>query len=141
MLEGDFAVFYEHQSDPEASAMAGFPPRDRAAHIAHRGKIMRDDSTTLRTVLCDGEVAGSIVSWGGDGGPEVGYWIGKSFWNNGIATIALDEFLRLLIARPLFAHVTTHNVASIRVLEKCGFTGQSKDFDADTIEVTLSPEK
>jgi hypothetical protein len=26
------------------------------------------------------------------------------------------------VSRPLYAHVAKHNVASIRVLEKCGFT-------------------
>jgi RimJ/RimL family protein N-acetyltransferase len=32
-----------------------------------------------------------------------------------------------MIARPLHAHVATHNVASIRVLEKCGFRLERKE--------------
>src|SRR5918999_1935703 len=39
----------------------------------------------------------------------------------GIATAALAAFLEELDTRPLYAHVATHNVGSIRVLEKCGF--------------------
>jgi RimJ/RimL family protein N-acetyltransferase len=47
-----------------------------------------------------------------------------------IATKALSEFLRLLKTRPLYARVAKDNIASIRVLEKCGFTisGEDKGF-------------
>ena len=51
----------------------------------------------------------------------VGYWIGKSYWGKGIATKALSEFLGLIKSRPLFAHAAKHNLASVKVLEKCGF--------------------
>ena len=34
---------------------------------------------------------------------------------------ALSAFLRLEPTRPLHAGVATHNTASIRVLQKCGF--------------------
>jgi RimJ/RimL family protein N-acetyltransferase len=45
------------------------------------------------------------------GGRLVGYWIGKEHWGKGVATEC-----------PLHAHVAKHNVGSIRVLEKCGFS-------------------
>lgn len=34
--------------------------------------------------------------------------------------------------RPLYAHVAKHNLASVRVLEKCGFThaGEDKEFSS-----------
>ena len=35
---------------------------------------------------------------------------------------ALPAFLRLEQTRPLYAGVAPHNIASIRVLQKCGFT-------------------
>jgi RimJ/RimL family protein N-acetyltransferase len=56
-----------------------------------------------------------------DGKPQVTYWLGKAFWGNGIATLALTEFLRIFNTRPLYASVAKDNAASIRVLEKCGF--------------------
>ncbi len=56
------------------------------------------------------------------GKPHVGYWIGKPYWGKGIATKALAAFLRQVQIRPLYALAATHNRASIRVLEKCGFT-------------------
>lgn len=40
----------------------------------------------------------------------------------GIATQALSQFLDQVRLRLLYAHVARHNIASIRVLEKCGFT-------------------
>jgi RimJ/RimL family protein N-acetyltransferase len=56
---------------------------------------------------------------------EVGYWLAKSFWGRGIMTAvvqrvcqhAFEEFGLVKIT----AHVFSHNPASARVLEKCGF--------------------
>ena len=55
-------------------------------------------------------------------GPEVTYWLGKSYWGQGIATQALTAFLDMVQVRPIFARVAKDNPASRRVLEKCGFT-------------------
>jgi RimJ/RimL family protein N-acetyltransferase len=38
-----------------------------------------------------------------------------------VATGALTALLEVLEMRPLYAHVARQNVASARVLEKCGF--------------------
>jgi RimJ/RimL family protein N-acetyltransferase len=67
-------------------------------------------------------VAGNIGSWQQADEREVCYWLGKEYWGKGIATRALTELLKEVTQRPLFAHVIKHNLASIRVLEKCGFT-------------------
>jgi len=74
-------------------------------------------------VLDDGEVAGDVAAWRADGGVrEVGYRIGRRHWGQGVATAALVAFLAEFDERPLYAHVLKANAASIRVLEKCGFT-------------------
>ncbi|MET1012220.1 MAG: GNAT family N-acetyltransferase [Actinomycetota bacterium] len=118
--DDDLATFFEHQSDPEANRMANFPPRDRAAFRAHWARILVGPGTE-RTVEVDGAVAGYVVSWVHDDERDVGYWIGREHWGQGVATAALASFLTLFAERPLFAHAAEHNVASIRVLEKCGF--------------------
>jgi RimJ/RimL family protein N-acetyltransferase len=118
----DLPVFFSQQLDPEATRMAAFPARDRDAFTAHWTKILADPSVILRTVVSDGEVAGNIVSFESSGKRLVGYWIGRSFWGRGIATRALAAFLEHVGTRPLHAYVAKSNVASIRVLEKCGFT-------------------
>ncbi|TAH35528.1 MAG: N-acetyltransferase [Planctomycetota bacterium] len=122
VTEADLPVFFEHQKDPEANRMAAFPARDRGAFTAHWARIRNDATVVVKTVLCDGQVAGSVVSFEQSGQRLVGYWIGREFWGRGVATRALAAFLRCLPVRPLHARVASHNVASLRVLEKCGFT-------------------
>ncbi|MGH2562487.1 MAG: GNAT family N-acetyltransferase [Thermomicrobiales bacterium] len=129
----DLPIFFEYQRDPEATQMAAFPARNRDAHMAHWTKILADETVITRTILVDGRVAGNIVSFEQDGVREVGYWIGRDYWGQGIATKALAAFLDVVTTRPLYAHVAKHNVASRRVLEKCGFTITGEDKrNADT---------
>ena len=122
VTESDLPIFFEQQLDPDATQMAAFPARDRDAFTAHWTKILGDETVTIKTILLDGRVAGNIVSFEQSGKPQVGYWIGKEYWGKGIATQALSAFLGHVTARPLYAYVAKHNIASIRVLEKCGFT-------------------
>ena len=117
----DLDAFFEHQSDPEAAAMAVFPVRDRETFDAHWRKVLADDSNVVRTIVDDGAVVGNIGCWEQDGKRLVGYWIGREFWGRGLATAALAELAAELPGRPLHAWVATTNVGSIRVLEKCGF--------------------
>jgi RimJ/RimL family protein N-acetyltransferase len=76
---------------------------------------------TNRAIVADGEVAGTIGSWGGADDREVTYWIGRAFWGKGVATRALAAFLAVDPTRPMHARVAADNIASRRVLEKCGF--------------------
>ncbi len=133
VAEEDLPVFFEHQRDPDANRMAAFPPRDREAFLAHWAKILADETLGKKTILCDGQVAGNVVSWEHSGEREVGYWIGREFWGRGVATKALSQFLLLWASRPLHAHVAKHNLASIRVLEKCGFVLVGEDPDFSTV--------
>lgn len=52
----------------------------------------------------------------------------------GPPTEALAELLGIVDARPLHAEVVTTNVASIRVLEKCGFSRVGAHVGDDGIE-------
>jgi RimJ/RimL family protein N-acetyltransferase len=91
--------------------------------VTHWAKILADESVTKKTVLFDGRVAGNVVSFESSGEREVGYWIEGEYCGKGVATEALSQFLgRVEVRRPLYAAVARHNVGSIRVLEKCGFT-------------------
>jgi RimJ/RimL family protein N-acetyltransferase len=121
VIDSDLPIFYEQQLDPDAIRMAAFPSRDLAAFMAHWAKIRADEANILRTILFNGQVTGNMQSFVQGGEREVGYWIGKQFWGQGIATQALAAFLQQVTQRPLFAHVAKHNLASRRVLEKCGF--------------------
>jgi RimJ/RimL family protein N-acetyltransferase len=126
VIETDLPVFFEQQLDPRANRMAAFTPKDPANQEAFNGhwkKIRCEPSILIRTILYDGEVAGSVLSYEEDGRPEVSYWLGREYWGRGIATWALGEFLRSVNQnRPIYARVAKDNLASRRVLEKCGFT-------------------
>jgi RimJ/RimL family protein N-acetyltransferase len=121
VVEADLDAFYEHQLDPEATGMALFPARDREAFDAHWRRLLANDAVTKKTIVHEGEVVGNTLCWGADGRSYVGYWLGREFWGKGLATRALAELVEEVRARPLHAWVATSNVASIRVLEKCGF--------------------
>jgi RimJ/RimL family protein N-acetyltransferase len=134
VVAADLPVFFEYERDPQAAAMAAFPSRDRDAFMAHWARTLANDSALTWTIVCDGEVAGNIGCWEADGRRLVGYWIGRAFWGRGLATAALAEVADIVAARPLRAEVVTTNVASIRVLEKCGFTRVDAHVSDDGIE-------
>lgn len=121
VVESDLDAFYEHQADPEATRMALFPARDRPAFDAHWRTVLAGDGPMVKTILYQGEVAGNALSWEQDGRRLVGYWLGREYWGKGLATRALAELVEVVSARPLHAWVAPSNVASVRVLEKCGF--------------------
>ena len=120
-VEADLPILFAHQADPDASAMAAFPSRDWDAFVAHQEKIQADPEVVTRTIVSGDEVVGAIGSFTIDGAREVGYWIDRAYWGEGIATSALEALLALEPVRPLSAHVAVHNIGSRRVLEKCGF--------------------
>src|SRR4029077_6096778 len=97
------------------------PARDRPAFDAHWAELLADPGVVLLTVVADGEVAGSALSFVRGGRRQVGYWIARAHWGKGIASLALAQLLDELPERPLYATVAAHNGASLRVLEKQGF--------------------
>ena len=134
VTEADLPIFFEQQLDPAANQMAAFTakdPADREAFTAKWAKILGDD-TVKKAILVNGQVAGSVSAfvapWSGE--LEVTYWLGREYWGRGIATKALTAFLGHLKARPVYARAAKDNIASIRVLAKCGFTisGHDKGF-------------
>lgn len=109
--------------------MAAFPSRERAAFDAHwANNILGEPTAVMQTILFGERVAGYIGSWFQDGARLVGYWIGREYWGNGVATEALARLLQVVTTRPLHAHVAVRNVASMRVLEKCGFRREREEW-------------
>jgi RimJ/RimL family protein N-acetyltransferase len=130
----DLPIFFEQQLDQEANYMAAFTakdPADRAAFMAHWHKILEIDTCIIKTILCNGQVAGSVSSYEDEGKPEITYWLGREYWGEGIATWALKELLaHHSQKRPMHARVAKDNHGSRRVLEKCGFiiVGEDRGF-------------
>jgi RimJ/RimL family protein N-acetyltransferase len=144
VTEDDLPIFFEQQLDKLATDMAAFPSQELAPFMAHWQKILSDRSIAKRTVVFDGDVAGNIVAYGPSKERCVGYWMGRAFWGQGVATAALRLFLDLEKTRPLFAFVAAHNAGSLRVLAKCGFVQAKADevlssgFDDDTEEILMT---
>lgn len=148
VVDADLAVFYSHQLDAEAVRMAAFTaedPSDRDAFDERWRRMRAGGDVTVRTVLVNGAVAGHIASWVDPelGEPEVTYWLGREHWGRGVATAALCAFLGAVTVRPLLGRAAADNVASLRVLEKCGFVvvggsrGHANARDAEMVEVLL----
>ncbi|HEY4360551.1 MAG TPA: GNAT family N-acetyltransferase [Bryobacteraceae bacterium] len=131
--DADLPLFFDHWRDPEAAHRAAFlgrDPQDRALFDQHWKKIRADPDNVLRTIVFENQVIGSVSKYVLFGQPEITYGIAREHWGRGLATAALQEFLRQFKTRPLHAHAAKDNVASLRVLEKCGFkiTGEERGF-------------
>jgi len=87
------------------------------------------NSEYTKVIEFNGKFVGCISAIRGDFeyncGAELGYWIGREFWNKGIATKAVREFTDLLFQTTtivrLFVSVVSVNKASLKVLQNNGF--------------------
>ena len=120
----DLPLFFAHQRDPVASHMAAFgsaTPDDRAAFDAHWAHLLGDPNIVVRSIVANAEVLGHVLAFEFMGERELSYWVDRAHWGRGIATAALRCFLREQTHRPLHARAAKDNLASIRVLQRCGF--------------------
>jgi RimJ/RimL family protein N-acetyltransferase len=119
----DLPLLFEQWADPVAVQMAAFTApdhMDRDAFERRWSRLRAEETVLTRVIVVDDEVAGTIASWGEPG--ERGDVLDRSLLlGKGIATDALNAFLAVDRSRPLHARVASDNVASRRVLEKCGF--------------------
>ncbi|HEU4973865.1 MAG TPA: GNAT family N-acetyltransferase [Baekduia sp.] len=129
----DLPIHYAQQRDPASSAMAAVPVRDRAAFDAHWAAMLADPEVHLRSVVRGDEVVGSVLAFPRDGQRQVGYRIGCEHWGQGLASAALALLLEEVPERPLHARVAEHNVASLRVLERCGFRSIARERADDVL--------
>lgn len=88
-----------------------------------------DDPDTLRYGIClksNGKLIGSIDVVGYiNGNPEIGYCLARKYWNKGYMTEACLAFLKYLFRigfRKILIEAKADNIASNRVIEKCGFS-------------------
>ena len=122
VVDSDLDAFFEYQREPEVNRMAAFPARDREAFDAHWRQLFTDASSTKKMIVYEGEVAGNVGCWeaGGAASRRLLDWTGV-LGQGPCDTCASGAHRRGDPSEPLHAWVATSNVASIRVLEKCGF--------------------
>ncbi len=136
----DLDEFFIHQQDQDANHMAAFgakDPNDRGVFDMHWQMILNDEDITVRTIEVNGTVAGHILSYTENEIPQLSYWLGRSFWGQGITTEAVGTFLQEFTQRPLQARAVADNEASIRILTGHGFTpqGETRSFATSRGEV------
>jgi RimJ/RimL family protein N-acetyltransferase len=122
--DSDLDALFAWESHPRAVQMAAFTranPSDRNAFDAHYERVRSDPSNTLLAIDDDGEFVGTIGSYTMEGEREVTYWIAPARWGQGLASRALQAFLRIESTRPLYGRVAAHNAASAKVLARAGF--------------------
>jgi RimJ/RimL family protein N-acetyltransferase len=116
----------------EMSALIPHPyPPDLAEKFILRQRQANADGGGLTLAITPKKKPNQLIGMVGigpspeDGGPEIGYWLGKPHWGDGIATEAvralIDAFFAYAEHPELAASARVVNPASRRVLEKCGF--------------------
>ena len=95
---------------------------------SHSLKFYRGEGLELSVALKSGELIGVVgisISKAHNRG-ELGYWLGKSYWNRGYCSEAAAALVGYAFKEMGLHKITSrhfqHNPASGRVLEKIGFT-------------------
>lgn len=122
----DLPYFFTIQNDPIANQMAAVKPRPPAEFASHWDRILNHPKMVAFSIVYRNQLAGCIGCYETEGQIHVGYSVGQEFWGRGVATQAMKSLLQQVSQRPLHARVASHNVASLRVLAKCGFVEQGR---------------
>lgn len=127
----DAARFSALTSDPSVARMTAGIPCPNPPIAAEGWILLRQARASLGIEMffaIDQPGVGLIGVAGAtlrpQGGWEIGYWIGRPYWDRGFATEAVGGMLDIMRARrmgPIHAGHFTDNPASARVLEKLGF--------------------
>lgn len=126
----DLPALFEMQSDPQSNQMAGTKPRTREVFFKVWDGHFVNPAINSRVIEMEGvkglEIVGGISCFQvvEEGKAEldcVGYWIARAHWGKGIASRALEMFLKEESRRPLHATAAKDNAPSRRILERAGF--------------------
>jgi ribosomal-protein-alanine N-acetyltransferase len=88
------------------------------------------EGAVVKAIVADDVLCGVIGAYKQDfeysHAVELGYWLAQDFWNQGIATKAVTEFTDWLFStsdiQRIYNPVSAPNIASIKVMEKAGYT-------------------
>ncbi len=149
--ESDAEDLYEYASDPDVGPIAGWPPHQNVGES--RGVIKNVLCGSEDYALClklDNRAIGAIsLKLNGhtdmtdrDDECELGYWLGKPFWGQGLMPEAAGEMLRHafedLGMSKVWCGYYEGNAKSKRVQEKVGFRYQ---WTTEGVDVPLMHEK
>ena len=124
VTDQDVWTFWANQQDnrPEEAT-----PVHREPFAARWRSLLDSPNAPIRTIVVGGQAVGYIAHFHRKDLPEISYELGRTHWGKGYATAALRLFLEEILVRPLYARAVKDNVASVRVLHKCGFAQVAED--------------
>lgn len=134
--EADAESLYAYAKDPDIGLPAGWPPHKSVEDSREVIRYVLSAPQTYAVCLKDGSPIGSVsLKLKGstdmtdrEDECELGYWIGKPFWGQGLIPEAAEELLRHafeeLGMRAVWCGYYEGNVKSRRVQEKLGFVYQ-----------------
>ena len=147
--EQDAEDLYTYASDPEVGPPAGWPPHTSVDNSREIIKNVLSKPETYAVCLKDGTPIGSIgLHLNGstdmtdrDDECELGYWIGKPYWGQGLIPEASRALMRYafeeLGMRAVWCGYYDGNEKSRKVQTKLGFVYQHK---TEGLEVSLMNE-
>ena len=147
--ESDAEDLYTYAKDPAVGPSAGWPPHTSVENSREIIKTVLSRPETYAVCLKDGKLIGSVgLHLNGstdmtdrDDECELGYWIGKPFWGQGLIPEAARELLRYafekLGMRTVWCGYYDGNEKSRKVQAKLGFVYQHK---TEGLEVSLLNE-
>ena len=133
--ESEADSLFKYAGDPDIGPIAGWPQHTSAQHSLEIIRTVFSAPETYAVVLKEtSEPVGScgIMSTDGlhsatmkPGEAEVGYWIGKPYWGQGLIPEAVNALLQRcfneLALDAVWCGYYDGNIKSKRVCEKCGF--------------------
>ena len=149
--DSDAENLYEYAKDPDVGPIAGWPPHqsvDESRNVIRnvfQGKeayaiCLKTDEKAIGAIEL--KLNGHTDMTDRDDECELGYWLGKPFWGQGIMPEAVKEILRHAFEEigmtKVWAGYYEGNSKSKRVQEKCGFRYQWK---SEGVDVPLMHEK
>jgi len=130
----DAEILYQIAKDPDLGPRAGWMPHQSVEESRDIiDKFFNNDHTWAMVLKESGQIIGCIgyllpgesTTDIGDNEVEVGYWVAKDYWNQGLCSEAMRWLVRYCHQQrhysTLWGGHFTDNPASGRVMEKCGF--------------------
>ena len=131
--ETDAESLYRYACDGQVGPAAGWKPHESVEESRQIIRTVLSQPDTMAVLLRERpeEAIGSVGVFStdapdGESEPEIGFWIGRPFWGQGLIPEAVRELLRWCFMERGAARVwcghSPGNDKSRRVIEKCGFT-------------------
>ena len=139
-VETDAEALYKYASDPEVGPRAGWPPHQSVEEsreiingiFGGEGMWAVELKETGEPIGCVGYLTAECSNLPiADDEAEVGYWIAKPYWNQGICTEAMkaivDYCFEIKGFKKLWGDYFPTNPPSGKVMEKCEFADTGRE--------------